>query len=129
MGLTEEGAPAQPWRRFTPDKCRRWAEAIAPMVTVDRQEQLIAVSGVCPECGHSFYQLLSDRRIPEDAWTATPDDLARIATGGARNRRFDWTGTLSIDAACYCEEPHPQRPGIISHGCGAFGRLEDTPAE
>lgn len=127
VSVAGEGLAIRPWRRFaSEDECRRWAEAVAGMVTVDRVSRLIVVAGTCPACGHLFEQRISDRHLHEEPWA-----------GGARGGlpwlkrdggvKWDWGGKLRFLAACFCDQPHPQRPSVISHGCGASGWLEDTP--
>ena len=119
--LPAEDSPLRQWRKFTTEEERRtWATGIADSITVDRNARLIVVSGVCPECGHSFEQRLSDWGIPEDAWISRSGESPRPGA-------LDWNGALIIPAVCHCAEPHPGRAPEISHGCGAFGWLEDTP--
>lgn len=124
--MTSGDSTATQWRDLTEDERHIWANQVAGMVIVDRKAQSIIAHGECPNCGHPFDFRSSDQAIHVEA-RGIHDRINNLLHPTDQPTGFDWNGRLRFLIACYCDHPHPGRPGTTSHGCGASGWLEDHP--
>ncbi len=63
------------WREsFGEEDARRWAEAFAGQVVVDRDGERIRAAGACPRCGHQFSFDIADEGVSHPCYR----DLGRL---------------------------------------------------
>ncbi len=109
------------WREsFGEEDARRWAEAFAGQVVVDRDGERIRAAGACPRCGHQFsFDIADEGVLPEAPQTRGAAEAAVS--------EVDWSGPVTFRTWCACTEGHSNRPSKVDRGCGWNAAYRDIP--